>query len=198
MKLLTTRPSSTSIRGPPSVEDAGNADFAAMHALIVEAEGFGDALTLVVTGANTDWIHATVITLRVEDGLWIPINLAGGGQQEARLHATGQAKHVVSAEKTSFRGFDKIGLVMNQGSGTSEMPNAINLELDRFGDVVADKLKRGWSNHWWTLALRPVKVLSRRKPHRTASIGRPDGNRPAPPVTRLRIGPAGIGLRRMN
>ena len=123
------------------VEDARDADLAAMHALVIEAEGFSDALALVVTGADADRIHETAIALRLGMHVRIAIHLTSGGQQQASLHAAGQAKHVVSAEETGFGGFDRVGLVMNRRSGAGEVPDAVNFELDRLGDVVANELK---------------------------------------------------------
>ena len=114
-----------------------------MHALVVEAESFRDALALVVTGANADRIHAAAVVLRLGMHIGIAIHLTGGGQQQAGLHAAGEAEHVVSAEKTGFGGFDRIGLVVNRRGGAGEVPDAVDFKLDRFGDVVADELKAG-------------------------------------------------------
>ena len=112
-----------------------------MHALVIEAKGVSDAFALVITSTNSDRIYATAIALGLGVYLGIAIHLTVGRQQQAGLYATGQAEHVVSAEKTGFGGFDRIGLVVNRGSGAGEMQDAIDLKLDLLGDVVADELK---------------------------------------------------------
>ena len=123
------------------VEDARDPDLAAIHALVIEAEGFSDAIAHVVTGADTDRIHATAVALRLGMHVRIAIHLTGGGEQQASLYAAGQAEHVVSPEETGFGGFDRIDLVMNQRSGTGEVPEAVNFQLDRLGNVVANEFK---------------------------------------------------------
>ena len=125
------------------VEDASDADLAAVHALVIEAKGFSDAFALVVTGANADRIHTSAITLGLGMHVWIAIDLTGGGEQQAGLYAAGQAQHVVRAKETGFGGFDRTGLVVNWRSRAGEVTDAIDFELDRFGDVVADELKAG-------------------------------------------------------
>ena len=125
------------------VEDARNTDLTAMQTLVVKTEGFRDALSLVITGANSSRIDAATVILMLRMNLRVAIHLTCGGEQQAGLHATGEAEHVVSAEKTSFGGFDWIVLVVNGGCRTGEMPNPVNLKLDRFGDVMQNELKTG-------------------------------------------------------
>ena len=73
----------------------------------------------------------------------VAVHLTGGGQQQAGLNAAGQAEHVVSAEEASFGGLNRIGLIVNRGGRAGEVPDAVDFELDRLGDVVAMNSKRG-------------------------------------------------------
>ena len=64
------------------VEDARHPYLNAIHAVVVETEGLGDALALVVATAHTNRIDGAPITLRLGVHLRIPVNLAGAGEQK--------------------------------------------------------------------------------------------------------------------
>ena len=106
------------------------------HALVVEAEGFSDALALVVATADTDGIDRAPVTLRLRVDLRIAVDLTRAGEQQPRPYSPRQAQHVISAEEAGFGCLDRIELIVNRRSRASEMPDPIHLELDRFGDVV--------------------------------------------------------------
>ena len=125
------------------VEDAGDANLAAMHSLIVEAEGFSDAFAFVVTSSNAYRIHTAAVALGLRVHIRVAIHLTGRCQQKPRLNAASQTKHVVSTKEAGFCGLHRIGLILNRGSGAGEVPDAVNLKLYRFGDVMADELKAG-------------------------------------------------------
>ena len=117
-----------------------------MHALVVETEGFGDALALVVAGANADRVHTTPVALRLGMHLRIAIHLAGGSQQQPRPHPPRQTEHVVGAQETGLGGFDRIELIVNRRGRAGQMPDAIHLQPDGIGDVVADQLETGMAD----------------------------------------------------
>ena len=145
-----------------------------MHALVVEAKSFSDTFALVVTGTNANWINAAVIALELGVHVWISIDLTGGSQQQASLHSPSQAEHVVGAEKAGFGGFDWIGLVVDRGGRTGEVPYAIDLKPDRLSDVVTNELKTRVVPPLTNVGLPAGEVLSRQSTSSTASIDRLD------------------------
>ena len=126
---------------PVGVEDAHHADLGAVHALVVETEGFGDALALVVTAADADRVHAAAVALGLGVHLGVAIHLGGAGQQQAGTDAAGQAEHVVGTEEARLGGLDRVELVVHRRGGAGQMPDAVHLQADRIGHVVADQLK---------------------------------------------------------
>ena len=128
---------------PVGVEDAHHADLRAVHALVVEAEGFGDALAFVVAAADADGIDAAPIALWLGMHLGVAVDLTGGGHQQPGTHAPGQTQHVVGAKETGFGGLDRVELVVHGGSRAGQVPDPVNFQPDRLGDVVANQLKAG-------------------------------------------------------
>ena len=123
------------------VEDAGHPDLDAVHALIVEAQCFGDPFAFVVAGADADRIDRADIALGLGMDLGIPVDFAGAGQQQRCTDATGQAQHVEGAQKAGFGRVNRIVLVMHRRGRAGQVPDAIHLQADRFGHIVADEFK---------------------------------------------------------
>ena len=75
------------------------------------------------------------------------------------------------------------------------MPDAIDFKLDGLGDVVAYELEPGVIPPLTNVGLAAGKVLSRQSTSSPPCMRRStkwEPRKPAPPVTKLRIGPAGI------
>ena len=122
-----------------SIENSRHTHLHPMHALVIKTKRFSDALAFVV-GCEYRWCSRNPDNFPAGDALQDP-HTPHWCANSSRAHATGQAKHVVCAQKTGFGRFDWIELVMHRRSWTSQMPNAIHLKLDRLGDIVADQFK---------------------------------------------------------
>jgi len=94
-----------------------------------------------IKGTDANRVDTASITLRLGMHLRISIDLAGARKQESSPDPSCQAQHVVGAEKTGFGRFDRIELVMHRRSWTGQVPDPIDLETNRVGDIVADQLK---------------------------------------------------------
>lgn len=132
--------------GPVGVEDAGDADLNAMDPMEIEAEGFSDALALDVAGADAVGVGRTSVALRLGVHLGIAADLTGGGEQQARADAAGEAEHVGGAQEAGLGGLDGVVLTVHEGGGAGQVPDAVDLKANRFGDVVADQLKVGMAD----------------------------------------------------
>jgi hypothetical protein len=64
---------------PIGIEDADDSDLHLMLAVVVETEGLGHPLSLVVAGPGPHRIHVAPIILLLRMNLGVAIDLAGGG-----------------------------------------------------------------------------------------------------------------------
>ena len=124
--------------GPVGVEDAHDANLHAMHALVVKAEGFGHPLALVVAGADAMGVDVAAIALGLGMDLRIAVDLGRAGEQQPRPNPAGQAQHVVGADEAGLGRFDRVVLVVHRRGGAGQVPDAVHLQADRLGHVVAD------------------------------------------------------------
>ena len=72
---------------PVGVEDPGDLDRQTVLAVIVEEQGFGAALALVVAGARPDRVDVAPIALGLRVDLRVAIDLAGRGLEDRALAA---------------------------------------------------------------------------------------------------------------
>ncbi len=91
--------------------------------------------------------------------LRIAVDLTGAGQQQPGSHPTGQAKHVVSAQKTGLGRLDRIELIVNRGGWTGQVPDPVHLQLDRLGDIVSQQLEARMSDPALNVALAAREVV---------------------------------------
>ena len=73
--------------------------------------------------------------------LRVAIYLTGGGLQNARPSALGEAKHVDRAVHGGFCGLNWIELVMDRRGRACQIVDFIDLDIQWKGNVVAHKLK---------------------------------------------------------
>ena len=124
-----------------SVEDARDLDLDTMLAVIVEEQRFGTALALVITGARTDGIGVTPVILGLRMYFRVAVDLAGGGLQDARLDALGQAQHVDRAVYAGLGGLHRVELVVDGRSRAGQIEDFVGLDVKRESDVVAHQLE---------------------------------------------------------
>ena len=65
-----------------------------MLAAIVEEQGLGAALALVIAGARPDGVDVAPVVLRLGMDRRVAINLTGGGLQDLGLDLLGQAQQL--------------------------------------------------------------------------------------------------------
>src|SRR3954462_15760209 len=97
------------------VKNAGDLDLNSMRTIVIEEEGFGGALALVVTGTRSDRVDVTGIALRLRVHLGITVDLAGRGLQNPTGLLPGQFEHVERANHTRLHRTDRIPLIVTRG-----------------------------------------------------------------------------------
>ena len=65
-----------------------------MLAAVVEGQGLGAALALVIAGARPDGVDVAPVVLRLGMDRRVAINLTGGGLQDLGLDPLGQAQQL--------------------------------------------------------------------------------------------------------
>ena len=91
--------------------------------------------------------------------LGVAVHLGGAGQQQAGPDAAGQAEHVVGAQEAGFGRLDRVVLVVHRRGGAGQVPDAIHLQADRFGHIVADQLKAGMADPLGDVGLAAGEVV---------------------------------------
>jgi len=114
--------------------------------MIVEKEGLGAPLTLVIAGPDTDCIDVSPVTFCLRVDGRVPVNFTGGCLKDFGLNPLGKAEHVDGSHDAGFDGFDRVKLVVYGGSGTGQVVYLVNLQEDGFYKIVAYQLKIGLFN----------------------------------------------------
>jgi hypothetical protein len=127
--------------GTVGIEDTRDLDLKAMLAMVVEEKSLGAAFALVVARANANWVHPTPIVLALRMDLGVTVNLTRRRLEYATAQAFGKAKHVDGAV---YRGLGRLHRVVLIGDGrgwTGKVVDFVNLDIERKGNVVAQKLE---------------------------------------------------------
>jgi hypothetical protein len=118
------------------VEDAGDLDLQPVLAVIVEEQGFGAALALVVAAARADRIDVAPIAFGLRMDVGIAVDLAGRGLEDARAHPLGEAKHVDRAKHAGLGRLHRVVLVVDRRGRAGQIVDLVHLDIERPGDVV--------------------------------------------------------------
>ena len=110
---------------------------------VVKKQRLGAALALVVARANANGVHPPPVVFSLGVNLGVAVHLAGGGLENARFKAFGQAQHVDGAVHTGLGGLHRVKLVMDRACGASQVVDLAHLHIQGEGHVVAHKLKVG-------------------------------------------------------
>ena len=123
------------------IEDPGDLDPQAMLAVIVEKQGLGAALALVVAGPDADRIDVTpiVFALRVDDR--VAVDLAGGGLENPGAPALGETQHVDGAMHRRLGRLHGIELVVHRRGRAGQVVDLVDLRKEREGHVVPQQLE---------------------------------------------------------
>src|SRR6266498_4336647 len=124
------------------IEDADDLDVGLVLAVIVEEQGLRATLTFVVAAANADRIDAPPIRLRLRVNVRIAVDLRRGCLQDASFDPLRQPQHVDRTVNAGLGGLHWVELVVNGRRGTGEIEDALDLDVEREGNVVAHHLEQ--------------------------------------------------------
>ena len=110
-------------------------------AVIIEKQGLGTTLALIITCADADRIHTSAIRLRLGMHLGIAVDLGSRGLENPRTHPLGQAKAIDRTHDRCLGGLDRIVLVVRRRGRAGEVVNLIHLKLEGLNHIVPHELK---------------------------------------------------------
>ena len=188
------------------VEDARDLDLQPVLAAVVEEQGLGAALALVVAAARADRIDVAPVVLRLRMDLRIAVHLGGRGLKNPRLHPLGQAQHVDRAVHAGLGRLHRIELVVHRRGRAGQVVD-LDRPRRRAGRSRRDGSPRNAdcsADAGDVRACAPVKKLSTQSTS-TASLSsrsqRCEPRKPAPPVTstrRMIVPPFAGNVRRLR
>jgi hypothetical protein len=126
---------------PVCIEDASNLDVDAALSVIIEEQGFGATLSLIVAGSRTDGVHMAPIILSLRMSRGITINLACRSLQNSTFQTLGETQHIYRAVYRRFCGLHRIVLVLDRRRGASQVVDFVDFDVQGKGDIVAHKFK---------------------------------------------------------
>ena len=112
-----------------------------MLPIIIEEQGLGATLPLIITGPWSDGIDVSPISFHLWMDGGVPVDFRGRGLKDLRFEPFGKSQHVDGAMDIDFGRLDRIVLVMDRRGGTGEIVNFIHLDVEGKGDVVAEEFK---------------------------------------------------------
>jgi len=173
------------------VEDASHPDGQAMLPMVVEEQRFGAPLALVVAGAGTDWIDPAPIRLRLRVLLRLAVNLAGRRLEDRGRQPPRQPQHVDRPMHRRFRGLNRVALIVDRGGRTGEVEYGVRLNVEREGDVVAQRLEISAGDEVADVAAAARSIVVHAQhlaPVRQQAVAKVGADEPPPPVTIARLG----------
>ena len=129
--------------GTIRIEDADNTNIDFMLAVIVKEQCFSRAFAFIITGPHPDRIDIAMIVFRLWMHGRVAINFRCGGLENFRPGPLGQTQHIDRAMNAGFQRLDRIMLIVNRACRTGQIINLVNLEKNRHGHIMANKLKIG-------------------------------------------------------
>src|SRR6056297_3200843 len=128
---------------PVCVEDPRHLDLEPVLPVVVEEEGFGAALALIVAGAWADGIDVAPVAFGLRVNFWIAVDFTGRSLEDLALETLGQAQHVDCAVDRSFRRLNRVVLVMHRRGWAGEIVDLVDLHREWESYVVTHELEAG-------------------------------------------------------
>ena len=116
-------------------------DAYAVLAVIIETQGLGAALALVVAGAPAVRVDVGPIILGLRVDGRVAVDLARGRLQELSAQPLGQPQHVDGAEHAGLGRLHRIELVVHGRGGAREIVDLVDLDIEGEGYVVTQQLE---------------------------------------------------------
>ena len=128
---------------PVGVEDAGHPDGEVVLTPVVEEEGLGATLALVVAGARADRVDVAPVRLALGLDCGIAVDLAGRRLEDADSQPLGQTQHVDGAVDAGLGRLDGVELVVDGRGRAGQVVDLVHLDVQGEGDIVANQLEVG-------------------------------------------------------
>jgi len=125
------------------VEDAHDPDVHPVLPVVVEAEGLGGALALVVARAHAVAVHVAPVLLGLRRDVRVAVDLRRRCLQYPGLDALGEAEHVHRADDRRLHRLHRVVLVVHRRRRARHVVDLVDLDEKLLGHVVADDLKVG-------------------------------------------------------
>jgi hypothetical protein len=145
--------------GTVRIEDTNNFYFQFVLAMIIEAQGFPAAFSLVITTPGTDWIDSAAIVFHIAVFFRITINFGRGRLQKSGLASLRQAEHVDCAMHARLGGLNQVELVVNRARRTGQVIDLVDLHIQRKGYVVGQQLEARVTPEMRDIVLGPGKKV---------------------------------------
>ena len=111
--------------------------------MIVEEQGLGAPLSLVIAGTRSDRIDPAPIFLGLRVDFGITVDLARRGLQDFRAGALGETEHVDRSVHAGLGRLNRIMLVVDRRGRTGEIVDLVHLHEERECHVVPLELESG-------------------------------------------------------
>ena len=172
------------------VEDPRDLDLELVLAVIIEEQGLGAALALVIAAARADRVDVAPIVFGLRVDRRIAIDFAGRCLEDPRVEPLGQPQHVDRAVDRGLGRLDRIVLIMDRRRGAGEIVDFVDLDIERQGHVVAHELELRMAGEMRDIVLGAGEQIVDAQhvvPAAEQGSHRCEPRKPAPPVTRTRL-----------
>ena len=127
--------------GAVGVEDPHDLDVGAVLPVVIEEQGLGAALALVVAAARANWIHIAPVVLGLGVDLGVAVDLTGRELQDPGIGPLGQPEHIDGAVHAGLGRLDGVVLVVHGARRAGQVVDAIDLDIEGEGDVMSHQFK---------------------------------------------------------
>jgi hypothetical protein len=124
-----------------SIKDPHDPDIDAVLTVIVEKQGLGAALALVVARPHTDGINVPPIRFRLRVYGGIAVNFTRAGLEYSSANAFGQTEAIDCAHHRRLGGLDGVILVVWWRSRSRQIVDLVDLVFKRIDHIVPDQFK---------------------------------------------------------
>lgn len=112
-----------------------------MLAMVLKKPCFFAPLALVISTADANGIHVTLIAFKLGMHAWVTIDLAGASWRDARIKSLGQAQYISSPVHADFGRLHQIKLVVNRTSWGGQVMNQIQFDVQQESCLVSNEVK---------------------------------------------------------
>ena len=124
-----------------SVENTDDTNIDLVFAVVVEKEGFGDALAFVVASSDTDGVDVSTVALGLGVNVGVAVDFRGGGLENAGFDTFGEAEAVDRPHHRRLCRLDRVILIVNGGSWAGEVEDPVDFDFEGVDDIVAHELE---------------------------------------------------------